>query len=237
MPTIIQFADYDYGKVITYATPTTYDAVDGPGVATCSPPSGSTFAIGTSIVTCTATDNAGNISTLTFAVIIKVKTTGASEGTLAGGSPIAVTGNEVFDLTCPMSVNAFGVVVTFHNLCGYQAAISDLNSASLPASLPDGYTFVNGLDVRVLDQGTQLDVLPVNTGIELDFPSPGTAEYMLMYWDGLQWLEITEGADAENLTSLLANATGNELYRLNASTGHSKALTTEHTGTFVLAKK
>ncbi|MFM1768228.1 MAG: hypothetical protein RJA22_757 [Verrucomicrobiota bacterium] len=39
-------------------------------VVTCAPPSGSTFALGTTPVTCTATDSSGNASTCTFRVAI-----------------------------------------------------------------------------------------------------------------------------------------------------------------------
>ena len=48
------------GAAVAYTLPSTSDAVDGPGTASCLPASGSTFALGTSLVTCHATDDAGN---------------------------------------------------------------------------------------------------------------------------------------------------------------------------------
>lgn len=48
---------------------TTADAVDGPGSATCSPASGSTFALGDTTVNCTATDARGNGPTATSFVV------------------------------------------------------------------------------------------------------------------------------------------------------------------------
>ncbi|MFL6213062.1 MAG: ExeM/NucH family extracellular endonuclease [Blastocatellia bacterium] len=55
--------------VVTYATPTTSD--NCPGVtAICTPPSGSVFAIGTTSVTCTATDASGNTASCSFAVAV-----------------------------------------------------------------------------------------------------------------------------------------------------------------------
>jgi hypothetical protein len=48
------------GAVVAYTLPSTSDAVDGPGTASCLPASGSTFALGTNLVTCHATDVAGN---------------------------------------------------------------------------------------------------------------------------------------------------------------------------------
>ena len=53
------------GAVVTYASPTTSDAVDGAGTATCAPASGSTFALGNTTVTCNATDAHGNHATAT----------------------------------------------------------------------------------------------------------------------------------------------------------------------------
>ena len=59
------------GAVVTYAAPATSDAVDGSGTAACSPASGSTFAVGTTTVTCTASDAAGNAATpTTFRVVV-----------------------------------------------------------------------------------------------------------------------------------------------------------------------
>ncbi|HKQ07968.1 MAG TPA: HYR domain-containing protein [Blastocatellia bacterium] len=57
------------GGVVTYPTPTASD--NCPGVTTaCTPPSGSTFALGTTTVTCTATDTSGNTATCSFSVSV-----------------------------------------------------------------------------------------------------------------------------------------------------------------------
>jgi large repetitive protein len=65
------------GAVATYTSPATSDAVDGPGVATCLPASGSTFAPGSTTVTCNAVDVAGNHSTpTTFSVIVSFNWSG-----------------------------------------------------------------------------------------------------------------------------------------------------------------
>ena len=63
-------ASSDTGAVVSYTSPATLDDVDGAGTASCTPPSDSTFAVGTSVVTCTATDTAGNSVTSTFNVIV-----------------------------------------------------------------------------------------------------------------------------------------------------------------------
>jgi hypothetical protein len=60
------------GTVFNYSLP---DAVDDVSDATvsCSPTTGSFFEIGTTTVTCTATDAAGNVGTDTFKVTVKKK--------------------------------------------------------------------------------------------------------------------------------------------------------------------
>jgi subtilisin-like proprotein convertase family protein len=57
------------GGVVTYPAPTATD--NCPGVTTvCVPPSGSSFPVGTSTVTCTATDAAGNSASCSFTVTV-----------------------------------------------------------------------------------------------------------------------------------------------------------------------
>jgi hypothetical protein len=54
---------------VAYAI-TAQDGVDGPVPVTCSPRSGSKFAVGRTRVTCSATDTSGNSSTATFTVTV-----------------------------------------------------------------------------------------------------------------------------------------------------------------------
>lgn len=53
---------------VTFSVTAT-DNVDPAPIVTCSPPSGSGFPVGTTLVTCTATDNSGNSATCSFNVI------------------------------------------------------------------------------------------------------------------------------------------------------------------------
>jgi HYR domain len=62
------------GAAVSYVA-TADDGVDPAPVVTCEPPSGSTFPIGTTTVTCTATDAAGNSASASF----DVQVLGASE--------------------------------------------------------------------------------------------------------------------------------------------------------------
>jgi hypothetical protein len=57
------------GSVVNFATPTATDDVDGPiANVACAPSAGSTFALGTTTVTCSATDSSGNTGTASFTV-------------------------------------------------------------------------------------------------------------------------------------------------------------------------
>jgi hypothetical protein len=58
------------GADVSFAVPTATDSVDGNVAVTCAPASGSTFAIGTTTVTCSATDSSNNTATATFKVIV-----------------------------------------------------------------------------------------------------------------------------------------------------------------------
>jgi len=59
------------GAVVTYTKPAATDNVDASVTVNCSPASGSQFALGSTEVTCAATDAAGNKATSTFDVIVK----------------------------------------------------------------------------------------------------------------------------------------------------------------------
>ncbi len=58
------------GTVVNYTTPTPTDNCPGSITTTCAPASGSFFPVGTTTVTCTATDPAGNAGTCSFMVTV-----------------------------------------------------------------------------------------------------------------------------------------------------------------------
>jgi hypothetical protein len=76
------------GALVTYTASAT-DAVDGPVTPVCSPPSGATFSPGTTVVTCTATDQHGNSATKSFSVSVTYDWSGLL-------APISDTGTSVF---------------------------------------------------------------------------------------------------------------------------------------------
>lgn len=93
------------GAMVTYTSPATTDIVDGAGFATCAPASGSQFGMGTTVVTCNATDARGNAAApTTFTVTItntaptiSVPANITKPATSASGAAVtfAVTGNDV----------------------------------------------------------------------------------------------------------------------------------------------
>lgn len=65
------------GAVVNYTAPTATDNLDDPAPAvSCTPASGSTFAPGTTTVTCSATDASGNTGTSSFTVGVTFATSG-----------------------------------------------------------------------------------------------------------------------------------------------------------------
>jgi HYR domain len=58
------------GAPVAYSSPSAVDAVDGPVPVACAPASGSTFAVGTTTVSCTASDSRGNTVTSTGSVAV-----------------------------------------------------------------------------------------------------------------------------------------------------------------------
>jgi len=70
------------GTIVTYTSPATHDIVDGDGTAICLPSSGSAFALGDNLITCSAVDAHGNnASEITFYVIVQDTTPPVIDGT------------------------------------------------------------------------------------------------------------------------------------------------------------
>jgi len=63
------------GKTVTYGSAGANDVVDGPLTPTCSPASGSNFPVGTTTVTCSATDAHGNTGSDSFTVTVTLNDT------------------------------------------------------------------------------------------------------------------------------------------------------------------
>jgi len=73
------------GTILTFSS-VAFDDCDPNPIVVCDPPSGSTFPFGESLVTCTATDSAGNTAQCIFAVTVQDTTPPSAEELTAGPS-------------------------------------------------------------------------------------------------------------------------------------------------------
>ena len=113
------------GVIVSYTVPTATDLVDGSVAATCTPASGSTFPLGDTTVTCTATDAAGNTATSTFKVTVVVDTTPPII-TLLGDNPITIgVGTTYNDAGATASDNHDG------NITGNMVIVNPVNSNTI----------------------------------------------------------------------------------------------------------
>jgi hypothetical protein len=103
------------GAKVTY-TATAVDSMQNPVPVTCDPASDTLFKLGTTTVTCTAKDSAGNVSTGTFKVTVqdtkpptlKIPTDMTVEGNTKGGAtvPFDVSATDAVDGTVPVVCSA-----------------------------------------------------------------------------------------------------------------------------------
>jgi hypothetical protein len=80
------------GAIVTYAAPTAVDEAGESPTASCSPASGSTFAIGTTIVTCTASDSDDAPSTVSQTFTVTVNDTDLALSGVPANMTINATG-------------------------------------------------------------------------------------------------------------------------------------------------
>ena len=228
------------GRTIAYAPPAVFDIADGASLATCTPASGSRFFVGITVVTCTAIDSHGNAAT---PVTFNINLTYSSQ-TSTNGLFVPVTGGGLIDLDCFTIINNHGIKVSLHNLCNHQAAFTHMDAATLPAQLPDGFTFANGLNVDILFSGQSINELPSGAGVQLDFPISANTQdqYAALLWDeeSKAWLNVTQLMKDDELSKMLSTDAEDELYQViptETMNAFYRILTTEETGTLVIVKK
>jgi hypothetical protein len=191
------------------------DLVDGGGITLCSPASGSFFPMGTTRVTCTGTDAAGNTASSTFSVIVDQPKDSSVIPTSGTEPVVPLVGGELIDLDCDSVLWAFGVKLSFANLCSQQTIVHQAETGDLPSPLPDGFSFVMGLTLDILTNGEIQAKLPEDSTIEMEIPiSDGSPEFAVLHWSGTAWTEIS----VENSNRMIS-------------------LSTEEAGTFILVKK
>jgi hypothetical protein len=173
------------GAIVNYALPATSDIVDGAGLASCAAAPGTQFPLGTSIVTCNATDHAGNAAQSTTFKVIVVDTTPPAiaphadvEATASSNSSAIVnytnpTANDlvdgVVDVTCaPASGSMFNVGST---LVTCKASDSAGNDATSTFHVNVRYAFTGFF--RPVDNLPTTNVVKAGQGIPVKFSLGG----------------------------------------------------------------
>ena len=139
------------GASVGYTLPTASDNVDPSPSVSCSPPPGSTFPIGTTAVTCTATDSSGNNASQSFNVTVQdstaptISTPGTQlvEATGPGGAAASYTVTVIDNvdpnpsLSCtPGSGSTFPLGSTTVNCTAHDAA-NNTSTASFAVTVAD----------------------------------------------------------------------------------------------------
>ncbi|HKN79556.1 MAG TPA: HYR domain-containing protein, partial [Lysobacter sp.] len=155
---VVAEATKPQGADVAYTSPSWHDAVDGDGTATCLPASGSTFALGTTPVHCSAKDSAGNESTSSFNVQVKDTT------------PPALTLPD--DITQEATGPA-GAIATF------APTASDLVSGSVPVTcIPASGSTFNLAAAPTKAKATQVDCTATDAA-----GNPGTGHFNVTVQD------------------------------------------------------
>ncbi len=121
------------GAVVTFSSPTALDAVDGVRPVTCVPPSGSTFAFGTTTVVCSASDTSGNSASSSFTVTVLDTLPPVISGTPSNITGVAAT-------------SPAGAVVTYTNPTATDVVDGVVTVSCVP---PSGSTFPVGVTTVV----------------------------------------------------------------------------------------
>jgi hypothetical protein len=95
---LIVFSNSSNGRVVHYEAPPATDSAGKPVPVVCMPASGSKFALGQTLVKCTATDSAGNEGTATFTVWVQIKALAVASNGDIFQQPINPEGSSIFHL-------------------------------------------------------------------------------------------------------------------------------------------
>jgi len=143
------------GAVVTYTLPTVTDNEDPNPTIACDHPSGSTFTIGETLVTCTATDASGNTSTATFTVTVGGDQTvgGRVPSTLSltlGAAPDFGTFTPGVDKTYTASTSATVISTAGDALL----TVADPDTAHPGHLVNNAFALSEGLQAKATDPGT-----------------------------------------------------------------------------------
>jgi hypothetical protein len=170
------------GAVVTFAAATATDLVDGSLTPTCDANSGDTFPLGTTTVTCSATDQAGNKGSATFDITVEDTT----------APTVNVPGNMTVLATSPT-----GADVTF------SATATDLvDPAPLVTCNPaSGSTFPLGTTTVTCSASDAAGNLSAPQTFDITVTTPGVSLNPLSHDFGSQAVGTTSAAQAFTLTN------------------------------------
>ena len=132
-PNINASATSSSGATVSYDQPTASDDFDGIVPVYCSPQSGSSFALGTTQVTCSATDSAANTTQKSFYVNVTYAWSGPLQPINADGSSVFKLGSTVpvkFALTGGSAIVTNVIARLYYAKVSNNIAGSDLESTS-----------------------------------------------------------------------------------------------------------
>lgn len=163
------------GAVVTFPSPVAVDDVDPIAVVECAPASGSTFPIGVTTVTCTATDAAANSASASFTIRVRDTTAPAISG---------VPPSQTLEATDPNGAAATWAAPTSSDLVSGAVAVScspaagstfPLGTTAVTCSATDGAgsSASASFTVSVGDSTAPTLTLPAN--ITVDATSPAGA--------------------------------------------------------------
>lgn len=183
------------GAVVNYTPPTATDLVDGTVSVTCDPAPKSTFPIGLTTVTCTATDSHGNPGKTTFSVT--VQDASAPVVTVPASEIIEANGPEGSKVTYPAAtaVDQFGTPLPVS--CEPPAgSLFPIGTTTVVCTAKDalGHTGQASFTITVEDTTPPVLTVPCNLTIESASPVPATDPAVASFLGGATAADIVDPA-------------------------------------------
>ncbi|MDN4594492.1 HYR domain-containing protein [Polycladomyces subterraneus] len=165
------------GAIVTYPNPTVTDNCPGPIDVSCSPASGSFFPIGTSTVTCTATDAAGNTATCSFTVTVERSGADLSVTTTDFPDPVRVgqilTYTVIIQNRGPFAASNVTLTDRLPNSVQFISATVNEDSANVTSATSDQVNILQSNRVLTFQLGTLDASSTVSVTIRVSPQIPG----------------------------------------------------------------